>query len=44
MEIENGDICYYFVIFEDFGVLCYFIEVLKGGEFVENVEKIWVLL
>ena len=43
-EIENGDIRYYSVIPEDFGVSRYPIEALKGGEPAENAEKIRALL
>ena len=43
-EIENGNIRYYSVTPEDFGVSRHPIEALKGGEPAENAEKIRALL
>ncbi|AUI66357.1 MULTISPECIES: anthranilate phosphoribosyltransferase [Glaesserella] len=43
-EVENGEICYFSLTPEDFGVQTHSLEALKGGEPVENAAKITALL
>lgn len=43
-EVENGEIHYFTVTPEDFGVPRHSLEALKGGEPAENAEKITALL
>lgn len=43
-EIKDGDITYYTLTPEDFGIPYYSLEALKGGEPAENAEKVTAIL